>query len=112
MKSATSFDIVNVPNNLPAGTVAFQFTTSNAAGLWDFVFKWLNGMWSGWATLPVTGEVRPFGCVPGVVNWARFLDWGTIWISPLAELGLADLTSTGTSLVLIGWANCPPGWVP
>lgn len=102
MKRAKSFSLVNLPS-IAAGTVGFTFTTTIAGGAWTFVFKYANGRWNGWATLP-TGEVRPFGCVPSVVDWSGFLDYGIVIISSLAALGLLDLASSGTSLVVVGWA--------
>lgn len=102
MKQAKSLNLINLPAIDP-GVVAFTFTTQTQDGAWTFVFKYVNGRWNAWVTLP-SGEVRQAGCVPDVVNWSGFLDFGLVLISSSAALGLNDLTSSGTSLVLIGWA--------
>lgn len=103
MKKAATMYLVNLPVIDPA-VIAFTFTTQNAEGNWTFVFKFGNGVWQGWATLP-SGEVRPFGCVPNVFNWSGFLDFGIVLISGFtAPLAQGDLMSSGNSLVLVRWA--------
>jgi hypothetical protein len=102
MKVAESMTLINLPS-AAATDIAFEFTSSIGGGFWDFVFKWANGVWNGWATLP-SGEVRPFGCVPNVIDWSGFVDYGVVILANKNELGKADLAATGTSLVVIGWA--------
>jgi hypothetical protein len=102
MKTAKSLTLINLPATASAET-AFEFTTSIGGGFWDVVMKWANGVWNGWATLP-SGEVRPFGCYPNVVDWSAFTDYGIVVLAQKDELAKADLTAAGTSLVVIGWA--------
>jgi hypothetical protein len=101
MKVAKSISVVNLPA-ASVGAMAFSFETTTADGSWAFLFAWMNGRWNAWVTLP-SGEVRQAGCVPRVVNWTGFLDFGMVILSDLASLGLGDLVSVGTSLVLIAW---------
>lgn len=92
-------ELVNLPQIDP-GTYAFTFNTSVTAGGLTFVFKWLNSSWNGWATLP-SGEVREFGCVPYVINWTGFADFGVVVGNPKTSLGQDDLS--GSSLYWITW---------
>jgi hypothetical protein len=101
MRFARSMNLINMPV-LPDGTLAFTFSSSTADGSWTFVFKWLAGKWNAWVTLP-SGEVRQAGCVPNVVDWSTFADYGFVIVSSLTALGLNDLASAGTSMVIIAW---------
>lgn len=92
--------LVNYPSIDPL-TVAFSFQSQTPAGNFSFEFRFLGGVWNGWATLP-SGEVRPFGCVPDVVDWTGFLDFGIVIVSGLPALGQGDLVAS-SSLYLIAW---------
>jgi hypothetical protein len=94
-----SANLVNMPS-VDEGTYAFTFTTAVGGASFTFVFKWLNGVWNGWAALP-SGEVRQFGCVPNVVGWTGFADYGVAIISTLTAIGLNDLANV--SLYLFVW---------
>ena len=101
MKAVNNNYQINYPT-VADGTVAFTFSTDVALGRFSFTFQWLNSEWNGWATLP-TGEVRPFGCVPGCVDWTEFTDFGVVLDSQLTALGLGDLVPSST-LYLLEWA--------
>jgi hypothetical protein len=100
MKSVLSMYIVNYPQIDP-GTVSFAFSTNNALGTFGFFFKYLNGQWNGWCTLP-SGETRQFGCVPDVIDWTTFSDYGIFIDSALPSLALNTLVGKST-LYLIQW---------
>jgi hypothetical protein len=91
---------INYPQ-VDLGTESFTFTTNNALGTFVFVFKWLNGKWNGWATLP-SGEVKPFGCIPEVIDWTEFTDYGILFDSGIPSLGLSGLVGS-SRLYLIEW---------
>ena len=105
MNPIKSLYLVNMPQG-DTTAVNFQFETQNADGSWSFLLAWsLNPVdnayqWNGWATLP-SGEVRQFGCIPGVINWTGYPDFGLVWLSTLAKLGQLDIWNA--SLVLIDW---------
>jgi hypothetical protein len=101
MKAIRNNYRVNYPT-VADGTVAFEFSTDLALGRFTFTFKWLNAQWNGWATLP-GGEVRPFGCIPGVVDWTEFTDYGVVLDSFMPVLGLGDLVPS-SSMYLLQWA--------
>jgi len=92
--------LINYPQ-ITAGTDSFSFQSNNPLGTFTFTFKWLNNQWNGWATLP-SGEVRQFGCVPDVVDWTGFSDYGLFIDSPLSLLGLDNLVGNST-LYLLEW---------
>jgi hypothetical protein len=105
MKSVLARYLVNYPQIDP-GTVSFAFSTNNALGTFSFVFKWLNPdgtgyRWNGWCTLP-SGETRQFGCVPDVIDWTGFADYGIVIDSALPALGLSTLIGNST-LYLLEW---------
>ena len=102
MKSVVSSYIVNLPQSA-ASTLSFSFTTNNALGTFTFVFKWLNNQWNGWCTLP-TGEVRQFGCVPDVVDWTEFPDYGIVIDSALTAFNSTNLIGNAT-VYLLQWGN-------
>jgi len=102
MKAAASFTLINIPST--AGVEeAFQFTSSIGGAFWSFEFIWANSAWNAWATLP-SGEVRPFGCRPNVIDWSAFTDYGIVMLASKDELLQPDINAAGTSLVVIGWA--------
>jgi hypothetical protein len=92
---------VNFPT-VADGTVGFTFQSDMALGRFTFTFRWLNGAWNGWATLP-SGEVRQFGCIPGCVDWTEFTDYGILLDSNLTVLGLGDLVPESV-MYLLEWA--------
>ena len=100
MKTVVQSLIVNFPQ-IPPNTASFTFETSNALGTFQFTFKWLNGIWNGWATLP-SGEIRPFGCIPDVISWVDFMDFGVFIDSPLPVIALNNLVGK-TTLYLLQW---------
>ena len=100
MKTVVQSLIVNFPQ-IPPNTASLTFETSNALGTFQFTFKWLNGIWNGWATLP-SGEIRPFGCIPDVISWVDFMDFGVFIDSPLPVIALNNLVGI-TTLYLLQW---------
>ena len=100
MKSITTSYRINWPNVQP-GVVGFNFQSSISPGTFIFEFKWLNGMWTGWATLP-SGEVRQFGCVPDVVDWVDFPDFGIYIDSSLTFIDVNSLVGF-TTLYIVVW---------
>jgi hypothetical protein len=92
--------IVNYPQSA-VGLQSFTFETTNSLGRFVFTFKWLNGQWNGWCQLP-SGEVRQFGCVPDVIDWTGFTDYGIYVDSPLPVLGVNNLVGNST-LYLVDW---------
>ncbi len=100
MKPVASSYLINYPS-IDALTVSFSFQTSTPKGNFTFTFRFLAGVWHGWAQLP-SGEVRPFGCVPRVASWSEFLDFGIVIDSVLPTLGQLDLVNNST-LYLISW---------
>jgi hypothetical protein len=100
VKSIQKMYGINYPQVDPT-TKSFAFSTNNALGTFAIVFKWLNAQWNGWATLP-SGEVRPFGCVPEVVDWTEFTDYGIVIDAGVPALALASLLGK-SRLYLIAW---------
>lgn len=92
---------VNLPS-VASGTYSFSFTSDVPnVGRIGFTFRFLNNQWNGWAALP-SGEVRQFGCIPDVIDWTAFSDYGIVLDSSLPSLGLNDMGSA--SMFLIVWA--------
>ena len=101
MKSLSAAWVVNYPRT-DEGTVGFTFSTTFGPGTFEFTFKWLNSQWNAWCKLP-SGEVRPFGCIPGVVDWTEFMDYGILIESNYVEISQDNLVG-GTTLYLLQWA--------
>ena len=99
MKEISTAYLINFPK-IDDTIEAFSFAAAIPDGTFEFLFKWINGAWSCWVTLP-SGEIRSAGCIPGVMNWAAFLDFGLIVLSSLTAVGQTELTST--SLVIAKW---------
>jgi hypothetical protein len=85
---------------LDESIVSFGFNTATPDGSFNFVFKWIGGVWNMWTTMP-DGTVRTAGCVPLVINWCRYTDFSAVIISGLPVLGQGDLV--GGTLLLIKW---------
>jgi hypothetical protein len=100
MNAIANVYLVNYPQ-INTGSESFSFESTNALGNFTFTFKWLNGQWNGWCTLP-TSEVRQFGCVPDVVDWTGFSDYGIFIDSSLPILGVDNLVGNST-LYVIAW---------
>lgn len=86
----------------PSGDIAenFKFSTSAAGGVFDFHFKWLNGRWNVWVTLP-DGEVRQAGVLPGVTSWSEAKSYGLIFETSLEKIDYSSLFLT--ELYIITW---------
>jgi hypothetical protein len=102
MKSVYTSYIINWPQSITVSQ-SFSFTANTPLGNFTFVFKWLNNQWNAWATLP-SGEVRQFGCVPDVVDWTEFPDYGIVIDSSLPSLNLSNLIGNSV-LYLLQWGN-------
>lgn len=78
----------------------FTFSTVHPDGVFQFKFRWFNGRWNGWCTLP-SGEIRAFGVEPLVASWVGFLDYG---ITFNTELSVIDKDSLfNTRLFILSW---------
>jgi hypothetical protein len=90
---------VNLPS-VDAEVVSFSFEATIGGATFQFTFKWLNETWNGWATLP-SGEVRQFGCIPNVLNWTGFPDYGVVLVSEKVAIGFGDLI--GSTMYVVTW---------
>jgi len=99
MNPIKQLTLINIPQG-DTTAINFNFGTQASSGAWNFLLEWNGTRWNGWATLP-DGAVRQFGCIPGVINWTGFADFGLVWLSDLASFGQQDIF--GASLVLIDW---------
>jgi len=99
MRVIKNIYVVNLPK-ISDDVVTFTFSTQTPYGVFNFVLRWFDEAWHVWATLP-SGEVRSAGCVPNVINWTGFTDYGLYVYSSLVNLGQFDLP--GTSMVLLAW---------
>lgn len=102
LKTVNASYVVNWPL-AAANASSFTFTTQNALGSFTFVLKYMNGQWNGWCTLP-SGEVRQFGCVPDVVDWTEFPDYGIVIDSSLTSFQQSNLIGN-SALYLLQWGN-------
>ena len=86
----------------PSGELAdnFTFSCSAAGGVFDFNFKWLNGRWNVWVTLP-DGEVRQAGVLPGVTSWSEAKTYGLVFETNLPVIDYGSLFLT--ELYIITW---------
>lgn len=78
----------------------FSFSTVHPDGVFQFTFRWFNGRWNGWCTLP-SGEVRALGVEPLVASWVGFLDYGIAFDTELPVIDRASLFST--KLYILTW---------
>lgn len=78
----------------------FSFSTVHPDGVFSFTFRYFNGHWNCWCTLP-DGEVRPAGVYPGVPSWTEYTDYGLIFGTQLSEIGRDSLYMT--SLYILTW---------
>ena len=78
----------------------FSFSTMHPDGLFKFLFRYFNGRWNCWCTLP-SGETRVVGVEPNVVSWSGFLDYGIVFITELPLISRNSLFLT--SLYIITW---------
>lgn len=86
----------------PSGDITenFKFSCSAQSGNFTFHFKWLNGRWNVWVTLP-DGEVRQAGVFPGVTSWSESKTYGLVFESNLPEIDYSSLFLT--ELYIITW---------
>ena len=78
----------------------FQFSCSAQAGVFSFHFKWLNGRWNVWVTLP-DGEVRQAGVLPNVTSWSEAKNFGLIFETNLPVIEYNSLFLT--ELYILTW---------
>jgi hypothetical protein len=81
-------------------TENFKFTCSAQGGVFDFHFKWLNGRWNCWVTLP-DGKVRQAGVQPGVVSWSESKGYGLVFETALPVIDFNSLFLT--ELYILTW---------
>lgn len=86
----------------PSGeaTENFKFSCSAQGGVFDFQFKWINGRWDVWVTLP-SGEVRQAGVLPGVTSWSESKNYGLIFETNLPVIDYGSLFLT--ELYILTW---------
>lgn len=86
----------------PEATVnkSLTFTTLYADGVFTFTFKWLNGRWNCWVTLP-SGDIREAGVYPNVVSWSEYDDFGILFATDLSVIDQSSLTLT--EMYLLTW---------
>lgn len=78
----------------------FFFECIDPDGTFVFEFRWLDGRWRCWVTVP-TGAVREIGIFPGAFSGAGFLDWGFDLRTALAVIDFDNLFQT--ELYIIKW---------
>lgn len=78
----------------------FEFNSSCSAGTFTFHFKWMNGRWNCWATLP-DDTVREAMVYPNVVNWSGRSDFGIAFKTDLKEVKRDSLLMT--EIYLVTW---------
>lgn len=98
MKSISGASKVNWPTNTVQEN--FQFDAIDADGVFKFLFKWMNGRWNCWVTLP-NGETRGAGVYPNVTSWSGFLDYGLLFKTDLAEINFQNLLMT--EIYILKW---------
>ena len=86
----------------PSGDISenFEFSTSAQGGVFTFHFKWLNGRWNVWVTLP-NGEVRQAGVLPNVTSWSEAKSYGLIFETNLPVIDYGSLFLT--ELYILTW---------
>lgn len=84
----------------PNGDIAanFKFDATADAGNFKFHFKWLNGEWCLWVTLP-DGEVRQAGTKPGVISWSEFNDFGIVIETDMENIDYNSLFLTELNII-------------
>ena len=78
----------------------FSFDCITEAGNFTFAFRFFNGRWNCWITLP-NGAIREAGVYPNVVSGTGNSDYGFIFKTQLPEIGYNALFLT--ELYLIKW---------
>lgn len=67
-----------------------EFESVTSGGNFIFNFKWLDGKWNLWVTLP-NGEVRQASVYPNVVSWTGYGDYGLLIKANMEELDRSSL---------------------
>lgn len=98
MQTEKNRELVPWPSGEPAEN--FTFSCSAQGGVFEFHFKWLNGRWNVWVTLP-SGEVRQAGVYPGVASWSEAKTYGLIFETNLPAVDFGSLFLT--ELYIITW---------
>lgn len=68
----------------------FSFDCVCTPGSFTLHFKWLNGRWNLWVTLP-DGTVREAGVYPNVISWTGCTDYGLEIKNSLSEIDFNSL---------------------
>ena len=86
----------------PSGDLVenFEFSCSAQAGVFNFHFKWLNGRWNVWVTLP-DGRVRQGGVLPNVPSWSEATDYGLVFETALPVIDYSSLFMT--EMYILTW---------
>ena len=98
MKAISKTELVPFPSEDPQEN--FEFSCTADVGSFTFHFKWLNGRWNCWVTLP-DGSVRQAGVEPNVVSWTGYDDYGLVFQTSLPAIDFNSLFLT--EMVLITW---------
>ena len=78
----------------------FQFDCTTSYGNFNFLFKWMNGRWNSWVTLP-DGTIRQAGVYPNVISWTGHTDYGIVFVTDLTAIDYSSLFLT--ELKLLKW---------
>ena len=79
---------------------SFKFNAVHPNGVFAFQFRWFNGRWNCWCTLP-SGGGRPAGVEPGVASWTGFTDYGLLFITNLQVIDRPSLALA--KLFILEW---------
>lgn len=71
----------------------FYFDCVTTFGTFGFTFKWKDGRWMCWVTIP-DGETRQIGIYPNAISGTGFLQYGFDLRTDRAEIGYNDLFKT------------------
>ena len=98
MKAISGAGLVNWPTEEVQEN--FQFDAIDSDGTFKFLFKWINGQWNCWVTLP-NGQTRQAGVYPNVVSWSGCLDYSLVFETNLPEINYSSLLMT--KLYILKW---------
>ena len=98
MRQVKSASLISWPETDILENFYFECVTSD--GTFILEFKWLDGRWRCWVTMP-DGKTRQIGIYPGALSGAGFLDYGFDLRTVRAVIDFESLFST--ELYLIRW---------
>lgn len=98
MRTAKKVELVTFPNVELQDNIKFDAVAE--AGTFTFHFKWFNGRWNLWVTLP-DGTIREAGVIPNILNWTGSQDYGLCFKTNLSEIDFSSLKLT--EILIITW---------